>query len=213
MEVAIAGGHGKIAMRLARLLGARGHGVRSLIRNPDHADEVREAGGEPIVCDLESASEDEVAEAVGSVEAVVFAAGAGPGSGEERKWTMDYGGAVKLMAAAKAKRIDRYLIVSSMGANPDAEGNGFAVYLRAKGKADAELQASGLAHTIVRPSRLTDDAGTGRVKLGERVGRGQIPRDDVAALLAAALGAQNTIGKTFEAISGDAPIEEAIVAL
>jgi uncharacterized protein YbjT (DUF2867 family) len=213
MEIAIAGGHGKIAMRLTRLLAERGDGVRPLIRNPEHADDVRGAGGEPVVCDLESASEEGVAEAVGSVDAVVFAAGAGPGSGEERKWTMDYGGAVKLIAAAKANGIDRYLMVSSMGANPDADGEGFAVYLRAKGKADAELEASGLAYTIVRPSRLTDDPGTGRVKLGARVGRGQIPRDDVAALLATALAAPNTTGKTFEAISGNVPIEEAIAAI
>jgi uncharacterized protein YbjT (DUF2867 family) len=200
-------------MRLARLLNERGDQVRSLIRNPDHSGDVRDAGAEPVVCDLESASEGEVAEAVGSVDAVVFAAGAGPGSGEERKWTMDYGGAVKLIAAAKAQGIERYLMVSSMGANPAADGEGFAVYLRAKGKADAELQASGLDYTIVRPSRLADDPGTGRVKLGAGVGRGQIPRDDVAALLAASLGARNTIGKTFEAISGDAPIEEAVGAL
>jgi uncharacterized protein YbjT (DUF2867 family) len=213
MEVAIAGGHGKIAMRLTRLLDARGDGVRSLIRRPEHAEEIRDAGGEPVLCDLESASEDEVAGAVGSVDAVVFAAGAGPGSGEERKWTMDYGGAVKLIAAARTNGVNRYLMVSSMGANPDAEGDGFAVYLRAKGKADAELAQSGLAYTVVRPSRLTDDPGTVRVKLGAGVGRGQIPRDDVAALLAASLGARNTIGKTFEAISGDIPIEEAIGSL
>jgi nucleoside-diphosphate-sugar epimerase len=213
MRVAIAGGHGKIAMRLTRLLAAGGDAVRSLIRDPDHAGEVRECGGEPIVCDLESASEDEVAEAVGEADAVIFAAGAGPGSGEQRKWTMDYGGAVKLIAAAKASGIDRYLMVSSMGANPDAEGEGFAVYLRAKGRADAELEDSGLAYTIVRPSRLTDDPGTGRVKLGEGIGRGQIPRDDVAGLLAVSLRAQNTIGRTFEAISGEIPIEEAVGTL
>lgn len=213
MNVAIAGGHGKIAMRLTRLLDARGDGARSLIRNPEHADDVRQAGGEPVVCDLESASDDDVAKAVGAVDAVVFAAGAGPRSGEERKWTMDYGGAIKLIAAARANGVDRYLMVSSMGANPDAQGDGFAVYLRAKGRADAELEQSGLAYTIVRPSRLTDDPGTGRVKLGTGVGRGQIPRDDVAALLAAALAAPNTSGRTFEAISGDTPIEEAIAAL
>lgn len=213
MEVAIAGGHGKIAMRLTRLLDAHGDRVRSLIRRPEHAEEIRDAGGEPVLCDLESASDDGVAAAVGSVDAVVFAAGAGPGSDEERKWTMDYGGAVKLIAAAKAAGVDRYVMVSSMGANPDAEGEGFAVYLSAKGKADAELENSGLAFTIVRPSRLSDDPGTGRVKLGVGVGRGQIPRDDVAALLAASLRARNTIGKTFEAISGDAPIEEAIGSL
>jgi nucleoside-diphosphate-sugar epimerase len=214
MRVAIAGGHGKIALRLTRLLTERGDTVVSLIRNPDHEGDIREVGGEPVVCDLEYASEDEVAAAVRGSDAVVFAAGAGPGSGPERKWTMDCGGAVKLIAAAKAGAIARYLIVSSMGADPDAPGDDdFAVYLRAKGRADAELEASGLDHTIVRPGRLTDDAGTGRVKLGEGVGRGQVPRDDVAAVLAACLQAPNTVRRKFEVVSGDTPVEEAVGAL
>ena len=123
MKIAIAGGSGRVATLLARLLDDRGDEVRSLIRDPAKADRVREAGGEPVVCDLENASDDEVAEAIGSVDAVVFAAGAGPGSGPDRKWTMDYGGAVKLIAAAKANGIDRYVMVSSMGADPDAPGD------------------------------------------------------------------------------------------
>jgi uncharacterized protein YbjT (DUF2867 family) len=214
MQVAIAGGHGKIALRLTRLLRREGDEVRSLIRNPDHADDVHAAGAEPAVCDLESASDDEVAEAVGSVDAVVFAAGAGAGSGPERKETMDYGGAVKLIAAAKAGGIPRYAIVSSMGADPGLEGEDtFSVYLRAKGRADAELEASGLDHTIVRPGRLTDDPGTGRVRIGRGVGRGEISRDDVAAVLAAVLHEPATIGTTLEVVSGDVPVEEAVASL
>ena len=213
MRVAIAGGHGKIALRLARLLSDRGEEVRSLIRNPDHEEDVRAAGGEPVLCDLENESEDNVADAVRGADAVVFAAGAGPGSGAERKWTMDYGGAVKLIAAAKAAGIGRYLIVSSIGADPSAEGEGFALYQRAKGRADAELAASGLDHTIVRPGSLTDDPGTGRVTAGEHVDRGEIPRDDVAAVLAACLGATSTIGVTFELVGGDTPIDEAVRSL
>jgi uncharacterized protein YbjT (DUF2867 family) len=167
-----------------------------------------------VVCDLEEASEDEVAEAVDGVDAVVFAAGAGPGSGTDRKWTMDYGGAAKLIAAAKARGIDRYVMVSSMGANPEAVGDDtFAAYLRAKGKADAELVGSGLDYTIVRPTRLTDDAGAGRVDVGAAVGRGQVTRDDVAAVLAVTLRAPNTVGKLFEVREGDTPIEEAIASL
>jgi uncharacterized protein YbjT (DUF2867 family) len=214
MQVAIAGGHGKIALRLARLLGDRGDRVRSLIRNPDHADDVRAAGAEPIICDLESAGEDTVAEAVGTADAVVFAAGAGPGSGPERKETMDYGGAVKLIAAAKANGIRRYVMVSSMGADPTVEGDDtFSVYLGAKGRADTELQASGLDYTIVRPGRLTDDPGTGRVQVGESVGRGQISRDDVSAVLAGALHEPATVGEAFEVISGDVPVEEAVASV
>jgi uncharacterized protein YbjT (DUF2867 family) len=214
MRVTIAGGHGQIALRLARLLGKQGDEVRSLIRNPDHADDVRAAGAEPVVCDLEAASEDEVAEAVGSIDAVVFAAGAGPGSGPERKETMDYGGAVKLIAAAKRNGIRRYVMVGSMGADPDAEGDDtFAAYLRAKGRADAELEASGLDYTIVRPGRLTNDPGSGRVRVGERVGRAEVSRDDVAAVLAAVLHEPATIGRAFEVVAGDVAIEEALAQL
>ena len=213
MRVAIAGGHGQIALRLTRLLRGRGDEVLSLIRNPDHGDDVRDAGGEPVVCDLESAGEEDVTEAIDGAEAVVFAAGAGPGSGSGRKMTMDYGGAAKLIAAAKARGIRRYLLVSSMGANPDREGDEtFDVYLRAKGEADAALQQSGLDYTIVRPGRLTDEPGSGRVALGEDVGRGQVSRDDVAAVLAAALREPGTVGRTLALTSGETPVDEAVKA-
>jgi uncharacterized protein YbjT (DUF2867 family) len=214
VRIAIAGGHGQIGQRLIRLLAGRGDEVRSIDRNPDYAEELRSTGAEPVTCDLETATEEDVAKAIGSVDAIVFSAGAGPGSGSDRKWTMDYGGVMKLIEAAKANGIRRFLLVSSIGADPNAEGDDtFAVYLQAKGKADAELQSSGLDHTIVRPTSLTDDPGTGLVELGGRVGRGQIPRDDVAAILAASLDTENTIGKTFEARSGETPIEEAVASL
>jgi uncharacterized protein YbjT (DUF2867 family) len=211
MRVAIAGGHGQIGLRLTRLLHEHGDEVLSLIRNPDHAEDVRAAGAEPVVCDLEAASVEDVAEAIDDADAVVFAAGAGPGSGAERKETMDHGGAVKLIEAAKARGIRRYVIVSSMGADPNASGDDvFAVYLRAKGKADEAVRASGLDFTIVRPGGLTNDSGTGRVRIGERIGRGSVPRDDVAAVLAEVLHEPATIGKTFELVSGDQAIAEAL---
>jgi uncharacterized protein YbjT (DUF2867 family) len=214
MLVAIAGGHGQIALRLARVLTARGDQARSLIRNPDHADDVRAVGADPVVCDLEQASEDDVARAVDGADAVVFAAGAGPGSGSERKDTMDYGGAAKLIAAAKRAGIARYVIVSSMGADANASGDDtFAVYLRAKGRADDDLRASGLDFTVVRPGALTNEPGTGRVALGEKVDRGEIPRDDVAAVLAAVLGAPNTVGATLDLVSGDVAVEDAVAAV
>jgi uncharacterized protein YbjT (DUF2867 family) len=214
MKVAIAGGHGQIALRLTKLLSAQGDEVLSLIRNPDHADDVREAGGEPVVCDLEAAGAREVAEAIDGADAVVFAAGAGPGSGAERKETMDYGGAVKLIDAAKQQGIERYVIVSSMGADPDAKGDQtFAVYQREKGRADAALADSGLEYTIVRPTRLTDDPGTGRVTVADGLTRSEVTRDDVAAVLAAVLDTPGTAGKTFELTAGDTPIDEALAAL
>ena len=214
MRVAIAGGHGQIALRLATVLSRRGDEAVALIRNPDHADDVRQAGAEPAVVDLEHASEDDVAQAIAGSDAVVFAAGAGPGSGAERKQTMDYGGAVKLIAAAKQAGVSRYVIVSSMGADPDARGDDtFSVYLRAKGRADDAVRTSGLDATVVRPGRLTNNAGTGRVNLGESVPRGRVTRDDVAAVLAAVLDSPNTIGRTVDLIGGDTPVAEAVEAI
>jgi uncharacterized protein YbjT (DUF2867 family) len=145
---------------------------------------------------------------------VVFAAGAGPGSGSARKETMDYGGAVTLVAAAEQAGVHRYVIVSSMGANPDASGeDAFSVYLRAKGRADDAVRSSGLDATVVRPGGLTNDPGTGRVRLGEKLPHGQIPRDDVAAVLVAVLDTPSTIGRTFDLIGGDSPVEHAVAAL
>jgi uncharacterized protein YbjT (DUF2867 family) len=214
MRVAIAGGHGQIALRLAAVLSQRGDQAVALIRNPDHADDVRQAGAEPAVVDLEHANEDDVAQAIAGSDAVVFAAGAGPGSGPERKETMDYGGAVKLIAAAKQAGVGRYVIVSSMGADPDALGDDtFSVYLRAKGRADDAVRASGLDATVVRPGGLTNNVGTGRVKLGEGVPRGQVTRDDVAAVLAAVLDSPSTIGRTVDLIGGDTPVAEAVDAI
>jgi uncharacterized protein YbjT (DUF2867 family) len=214
MRVAIAGGHGQIALRLARLLSRRGDEAVALIRNPDQADDVRQVGAKPVVVDLEYAAEDDIAQAIAGCAAVVFAAGAGPGSGPERKETMDYGGAVKLIAAAKQAGVGRYVIVSSMGADPETPGDDtFSVYLRAKGRADEAVRASGLDATVVRPGGLTNDAGTGRINLGQSVPRGQVTRDDVAAVLAAVLDSPNTIGRTVDLIGGDTPVAEAIKAI
>jgi uncharacterized protein YbjT (DUF2867 family) len=214
MRVAIAGGHGQIAMRLARALAERGDEAVALIRNPDHADDVTQAGAEPAVVDLEHASDADVARALEGADAAVFAAGAGPGSGPERKDTMDYGGAVKLIAASKQSGVKRYVIVSSMGADANAAGDDtFQVYLRAKGRADDAVRASGLDWTVVRPGALTNDPGTGRVNLGTQVPRGEVSRDDVAAVLAAVLHEPATAGKTVDLVGGDVPVEEAVTAL
>jgi nucleoside-diphosphate-sugar epimerase len=211
VRVVIAGGHGKIALRLTRLLNERGDIVASIIRTAEQTDDVQAAGAEPIVCDLESIDADELAATVGSADAVVFAAGAGPGSGSARKETMDYGGAVKLIEAAKANGIRRYVMISSVGANASAAGDDtFSVYLRAKGRADEDLVKSGLDYTVVRPTGLTDEPGDGRVRIGEHVARGSVPRDDVAAVIAASLHEPVTVNKVFEVTDGDQPIDEAI---
>jgi uncharacterized protein YbjT (DUF2867 family) len=208
--IAIAGGHGKIAQILGRLSAERGDTARGLIRNPDQADDLRAGGIEPVVCDLER--DGDVAAAVRGADAVVFAAGAGPGSGDARKKTVDLGGAVKLIEAAKAEGVSRYLIVSSMGADkPPADGSeGFGAYLQAKFEADEAVRTSGLDYTVVRPGGLTDDPGTGLVTIAESTGRGQIPRADVAAVLLACLDTPSTIGQSFDVISGDTPIADAL---
>src|SRR5919198_3360276 len=154
MDVVVAGGHGKIGLRLLRLLAARGDRARGLIRKPEQADDLEQAGAEPVICDLER--EDNISEHVRGADAVVFAAGAGPGSGPERKRTMDLGGAVKLIDAAKEAGVRRYLIVSSIGAHDPSAGSGpMGPYLEAKHEADEAVAASGLDFTIVRPGSLT----------------------------------------------------------
>src|SRR3954452_761229 len=211
MDVAIAGGHGQIALQLGQLLTEDGHRVRGIIRNPDQSGDLEALGMEPLIFDLEH--DDGLAAAIGGADAVVFAAGAGPGSGAERKLTMDRDGAVKLVDACRENGISRYVIVSSMGADANASGDEvFSVYLRAKGEADDAVRSSGLDYTVIRPGALTDEPGAGLIALGAELQRGSIPREDVAATLAFVLGAPNTIGKTLDLISGTIPIAEAVRA-
>ena len=213
MDVVIAGAHGQIGRRLARLLAARGDRVRGLIRNPDHSDDVRTDGAEPVVCDLESASVDEVASAMSGAGAVVFAAGAGPGSGAERKLTMDRDGAVKLLEAAQSAGVARYVIVSSVGAeSPPGDDDVFSVYLRAKAEADRALMDSDRDWTVVRPGMLTDDPGTGRVRIQEEPIRAEVTRDDVAAVLAAVVDESRAVSKVLYVVGGDDPVEDALLA-
>lgn len=212
MDVVVAGGHGQIALRLLELLTGRGDRARGLIRNPDHAAELEAAGAEAVVCDMED--EQNLSPYVEGAEAVVFAAGAGAGSGPERKRTVDLGAAVKLIDAAEERGIRRYLMVSSIGADDPGSGSEqMQPYLQAKHDADEALAVSGLDFTIVRPGRLTDDAGTGLVAARANLPRGDVPRDDVAATLAAALALDGTIGKTFVLVGGETPVEDALRAL
>jgi nucleoside-diphosphate-sugar epimerase len=213
MDVAIAGGHGQIARRLAALLSARGDAVRGLIRNPGHAAAVRASGADPVLCDLEASAPGAIAEAIGGAEAVVFAAGAGPGSGTARKLTMDRDGAIKLLDAARAVGAGRYVIISSVGAESPPPGDEpFSVYLQAKAAADAAVAAGDRAWTIVRPGRLTDEPGTGRVKVQTDAFRGEVPRDDVAALLAAVLAEPRAAGATLYVNGGDDAVDDALAA-
>jgi uncharacterized protein YbjT (DUF2867 family) len=212
MRIVIAGGHGQIALRLERLLAARGDEVAGIIRSAEQGDDLRQAGAEPVLLNLESASVEEVAERLRGADAAVFAAGAGPGSGVARKDTVDRGAAVLFADAALRAGVRRYLVVSSMGADPAHEGGEvFDVYLRAKGEADAYVTGlDGLDWTILRPGSLTNDAGTGLVRLEAHTGRGPVPRDDVAAVLAELLDTPATAGLVLELVSGSTPVSVAV---
>ncbi len=210
----IAGGHGKVAMRLARLLAGRGDTPVGLVRDPAQFADLRAAGAEPVFCDLESAPVEQVTLVVQGADALVFAAGAGQGSGAARKDTMDRGGAVLLADAAERAGVRRYLLISSMGVDDPARPGldpGFAASLRAKAAAEDDVRRRDLDWTVLRPGRLTDEPGTGRVRLAPPpVPRGPVPRDDVAAVLAALLDGPGGHRATLELVTGDTPIREAV---
>ncbi|MEU2347324.1 SDR family oxidoreductase [Modestobacter sp. NPDC049651] len=219
MRIVIAGAHGQVARRLGRLLSSRGDTVVGIVRNPDHGADLEADGVEPAVLDLEQASVDELAAVVRGADAVVFAAGAGPNSGAARKHTVDRGAAVLLADAAEAAGVRPYLLVSSIGVEQARAGTPagmdpvFATYLQAKLAAeDHVLPRPALDTTIVRPGGLTDDPGTGRVTLAHGVQRGDVPRDDVAAVLAEILHAGKW-GEVVELVGGETPIDEAVASL
>ncbi len=219
MRVVIAGAHGQVARRLGRLLTGAGHPVAGIVRNPDHRADLESDGVEPVVVDLEQATVDDVAPVLKGADAVVFAAGAGPGSGAGRKSTVDRDAAVLLADAAERAGVRRYLLVSSMGVEQARQGTPpgmdpvFAAYLQAKLAAeDRILPRRGLDTTIVRPGGLTDEPGTGRVTLAHGVAPGTVPRDDVAAVLAEILVAGKW-NEVVELVGGATPIAVAVAAL
>ena len=214
MRVVIAGGHGKIALLLERLLAERGDQAVGLIRNPAHIADVHRAGAEAVVCDLEAASAEEVAVLLSRADAVVFAAGAGPGSGAPRKDSVDRAASVLLADAAERAGVRRFVQVSSMGAGqPPRPGSDevWAAYITAKTAAEDDLRSRDLDWTILRPGRLTDAPATGLIRLAAApVPRGPVPRADVAAVIAALLDEPGTRHQTLELIGGDTPVAAAV---
>ncbi|ALG05555.1 NAD(P)H-binding protein [Kibdelosporangium phytohabitans] len=213
MRVVIAGGHGKIALYLERFLSTRGDEPVGLIRNPAQADDLREAGAEPVVLDLEKASAEDVAAVLAGADAAVFAAGAGPGSGIERKDTVDRAAAVLFAEAAEIAGVRRVIQISSYGldrADDQSVDEVFRTYLKAKAAAEDDLRSRDLDWTILRPAHLTDEPATGLVNLDLHVPPGKIPREEVAAVLVGLLGDDDTIGLTLELAKGPTPIDIAI---
>lgn len=211
MNITIAGAHGSIARLLHPKLIENGHNVTGLIRKQEQVEELRNLGVEPVIADLEE--EDDIAWAVEDADAVLFAAGAGPGSGAERKWTVDRDGALKLIDACKANNIQRYVMISAMGLDKPRGSEVFQIYQKAKLEADEALKESGLDYTIVKPGRLTDEPGTGLVSAGKNLEKGQIPREDVASVLAEIFETPETSGLEFDLVSGKVRVDDAIEAL
>jgi len=214
MRVVIAGGHGKIALLLERLLAGRGDQAVGLIRNPAHAADVHKAGAEAVLCDLEAASAEDVALLLSGADAVVFAAGAGPGSGALRKDSVDRAASVLMADAAERAGVRRFIQVSAMGAGqPPRPGSDevWAAYIMAKTAAEADLRGRDLDWTILRPGGLTDAPATGKIRLAPPpVPRGTVPRADVAAVIAALLDTPGTWNHTLELVGGDSPVAAAV---
>jgi uncharacterized protein YbjT (DUF2867 family) len=215
MRVVIAGGHGKIALRMTRLL-AGSHQVVGVVRNPAHRQDVEAAGGQCAVLDLEEASVGDVVQLLDGADAAVFAAGAGPGSGAARKETVDRAAAVLLAQACEEAGVRRHVQIGSMGVeradDPGIDGV-FAAYLRAKAAAEQDLRARNLDWTILRPGRLTDAAGIGHIRLAPSVPYRQISRDDAAAVVVELLRQAAGVRQTLELVSGETPIAAAVAAL
>lgn len=204
MRVLVAGSHGRVGQQLTESLCERGHDVRGMIRDEAQASAVRALGADPVVADLTGAVE----HAVEGRDAVVFVAG----SGGEDVWGVDRDGAIALVDAAVSHGADRFVMLSSINADAPEQGpDPLEEYLRAKGEADRYLRESPLVHTIVRPGALTNDPGTGLVETGADLGAtGTIPSADVAEALAVALSEAATHGLSFDLLSGDVPIAEAL---
>jgi uncharacterized protein YbjT (DUF2867 family) len=214
MRIVIAGGHGQIAQQFGRLVAAAGHHPVGMVRNPAHMTELEEAGIEPAIIDLEYTDVAEMTDIVRGADAVVFAAGGGPDGNAQRKETVDKGAAIMLADAAQAAGVRRYVMISAMGteqADPESD-DVFQVYLRAKQAADDDVRSRDLDWTIIRPGRLTDDVPTGRVAIG-RLEPGSVTRGDVAHVLAEVLESDAAIGKTFDVLNGDDPVNQAVAEL
>lgn len=214
-RIAVVGGHGKIARLLHPMLLGAGHEPVALVRSAEHAAELEASGVTPRHLDIEASTTADFAAAFDGCEAVVFAAGGGPDGNIERKRTVDLGGSLMSIQAAGEVGIRRFVQVSAIGVDEPLAGDTspvWAAYVEAKRDADAALRDSGLDWTILRPGRLTDDPGTGRVALGTDVRRSEIPRADVAEVIAAVLDQPATVGHQWNLVGGDTRVADAIAA-
>jgi uncharacterized protein YbjT (DUF2867 family) len=212
-RIAVVGGHGQIARLLHPLLLGAGHQPVALVRRPEHAEALEADGVEARMLDIEADDGAAFARAFEGCGAVVFAAGGGPDGNIERKRTVDLGGSLKSISGAAGAGISRFVQISAIGVDgelPDDTEPVWRAYVEAKRDADAALRGSDLAWTVLRPGRLTDDAPTGLVALGDDVERGEVTRADVAAVVAAVLDDDRTVGRQWNLVGGDTPVAEAV---
>ncbi|MGC2798602.1 MAG: SDR family oxidoreductase [Mycobacterium sp.] len=212
-RIVIIGGHGKVALHLARILTESGDEVTSVFRNPDHADDVAATGARPVVADIETLDTDALAKLLAGHDAVVFSAGAGGGN-PARTYAVDRDAAIRVIDAAGQAGVRRFVMVSYFGAGPDhgvPPDNPFFHYAEAKAAADAHLRASDLDWTVLGPGRLTLEPATGRIAVGaDAAEKAEVSREDVALVAAAVLHDDATIGRTIDFNNGDLPIAEAL---
>ncbi|MCY7395160.1 MAG: SDR family oxidoreductase [Nocardioides sp.] len=215
-RIVIVGGHGKIAQHLIGILRDRGHEPVALVRDEAYRQELEALGAEVGLLDIEQQDVDGFARALQGADAVVFAAGGGADGNIERKRTVDLQGSVKSADGAARAGVSRFVQISALGVDdplPASTDDTWRAYVEAKRDADAYLRESALEWTIVRPGRLVDDPGTGRVRLGPDVSDGEIPRADVATVIALALDEPGTIGQTWNLVGGDTPASDAVAAV
>ena len=212
-RIAIVGGHGQVARHLLHVLRRADHTPVALVRNEDYRAELEERGAEVRLLDIERQGAADFAAAFSGCDAVVFAAGGGPDGNIERKRTVDLEGSLKSIEGARAAGVDRFVQISAIGVDdplPEDTGDVWRAYVEAKRDADAALRASDLAWTILRPGSLTDDPATGRVALGPDVGRGEVTRADVAAVVAAVLDAPVSVGQQWDLVNGETEVPAAV---
>lgn len=214
-QIAIVGGNGKVARHIITQLVTDGHRPVALVRNPTYQHDLEQLGAQVRMLDIEQDGVDHYAASFAECDAVVFSAGGGPDGNIERKRTVDLGGSLASIEAARQAGIDRFVQISAIGVDrpvPDGAQPVWKAYVEAKRDADIALRESGLDWTILRPGRLTDDDGTGLVDVGDTVARGEIPRADVAAVVVAALDHPHAIGRQWDVVGGQTPVDDAVAS-
>jgi uncharacterized protein YbjT (DUF2867 family) len=211
MKVVVVGANGQIGKTLVRFLKEdAGHSPVAMVRKEEQVELFKNECLDTVLADLEG-SVDSLVHAVEGSDANVFAAGSGGSTGADKTLLIDLDGAAKMVEAADIAGVKRFVMVSALQANNREKWNEkIRPYYAAKHYADKVLVASDLNYTIVRPGFLLNEAGTGRVKIVENLERGSIPREDVARVLFEILAAENTYKKSFDLISGDDRIQDAV---